>query len=157
MSWSLDTACEEDIDELMTWFPDAHSVNIWGGPRFRFPFDHETFFADCRWQDFTSFCLRNPENELAAFGQLGSRYDRFHLARLVANPGMRGQGVGRKLMEMMIEAARKRQDHSRIALFVYKDNEPAYRCYRALGFEVQEYPEGAPMPEKCFYLARSVA
>ncbi|MEK6247594.1 MAG: GNAT family N-acetyltransferase [Planctomycetales bacterium] len=157
MSWSFDTACEADIDELMTWFPDAHSVDIWGGPRFRFPFDRETFFADCRWQDFTSFCLRNPENELAAFGQLGSRYDRFHLARLVANPGMRGQGVGRKLMEMMIEAARKRQDHSRIALFVYKDNEPAYRCYQALGFEVQEYPEGAPMSEKCFYLARSVA
>ena len=60
-------------------------------------------------------------------------------------------------MEMMIEAARKEQDHLEIALFVYKDNEPACRCYLALGFAVQEYPEGAPMPEKCFYLTRPVA
>ena len=157
MSWSLESACGTDIDELMTWFPDAHSVDIWGGPSFRFPFDNETFHADCRWRDFSSFCLRNPENEFAAFGQLGSRYDRSHLARLVANPRMRGQGVGRRLMEMMIEAARKEQDHAEIALFVYKDNEPAYQCYLALGFEVQEYPDGAPMQEKCFYLSRSVA
>lgn len=157
MPWSLETAGEADIDELMSWFPNAHSVDIWGGPKFRFPFDRETFFADCRWQDFSSFCLRNPENEFAAFGQLGSRYGRSHLARLVANPRMRGQGVGRKLMEMIIEAAGKEQDHAEIALFVYKDNEPAYRCYLALGFEVQEYPKDAPMAEKCFYLTRAVA
>ena len=157
LSWSLKTARAADIDELMTWFPDAHSVDIWGGPRFRFPFDRETFLADCRWQDFSSFCLPNPANELAAFGQLGSRHDRFHLARLVANPRMRGQGVGRKLLEMMIETARNEQSHEEIALFVYRDNEPAYRCYLALGFEVHEYPDAAPMADKCFYLTRPVA
>ena len=156
MSWSLKSACAADIDELMTWFPDAHSVDIWGGPKFRYPFDSETFRADCRWHEFSSFCLRNSANEFAAFGQLGSRYGRSHLARLVANPCMRGQGVGRRLMEMMIEAARKEQDHPEIALFVYKDNEPAYRCYLALGFVVQESPDGAPMLEKCFYLTRPV-
>jgi ribosomal protein S18 acetylase RimI-like enzyme len=156
MSWSLKSACAADIDELMTWFPDAHSVDIWGGPKFRYPFDSETFRADCRWNEFSSFCLRNSANEFAAFGQLGSRYGRSHLARLVANPCMRRQGVGRRLMEMMIETARKEQGHPEIALFVYKDNEPAYRCYLALGFAVQEYPDGAPMLEKCFYLTRPV-
>ncbi len=157
MSWALKTACEVDIEELMTWFPDAHSVDIWGGPKFRYPFDCETFFADCRWRDFSSYCLRNPDNEFAAFGQLGSRYDRSHLARLIVNPRIRGQGVGRKLLEMMIAAARTEQEHAEIALFVYKDNEPAYQCYLALGFAVQEYPDDAPMPDKCFYLTRAVA
>jgi len=157
MSWSLETANAADIDELITWFPDAHSVDIWGGPNFRYPFNSETFHADCRWREFSSFCLRNSAKEFAAFGQLGSRYGRSHLARLVANPRMRGQGVGRRLMEMMIERASKEQDHPEIALFVYKDNEPAYRCYLATGFEVQEYPAGAPMPEKCLYLTRPVA
>jgi ribosomal protein S18 acetylase RimI-like enzyme len=154
MSWSLNAASEADIDELMTWFPDAHSVDIWGGPKFRFPFTHETFNADCRWRDFSSFCLRNSANELAAFGQLGERFERSHLARLIANPRMRGQGVGRKLVEFMITAARNENGHSEIALFVYKDNEPAYQCYLAVGFEVQEYPDGAPMADKCFYLTR---
>lgn len=156
MPWSLEKACEADIDELMTWFPDAHSVDIWGGPGFRFPFDRETFHADSRWRDFSSFCLRSPDNEFAAYGQLGSRYDRSHLARLVANPRMRGQGVGRKLLEMMIEVARTEQHYAEIALFVYKDNEPAYQCYLALGFEAQDYPDDAPMPDNCFYLARPI-
>ena len=156
MSWSLDAACEADIDELMTWFPDANAVDIWGGPKFRYPFDRKTFHEDCRWQDIPTYCLRNSDNGLAAFGQIASRYDRSHLARLVANPCMRGQGVGRKLIEMLIERAREDQAHSKVALFVYRDNEPAYRCYLALGFEVQEFPDGAPMRDKCFYLARSL-
>lgn len=157
MPWSLNTAQEADIDELMTWFPDAHAVDIWGGPRFRFPFDRETFYADCRWRDFSSFCLRNPGGEFAAFGQLGSRYNRSHLARLIVKPDLRGQGVGRKLLEMMIDVAGQQQDHAEVCLFVYKDNVPAYQCYRALGFEVQEYPADAPMPDKCYYLTRLLA
>ena len=154
MSWSLEPAGKADIDELMTWFPDAHSVEIWGGPEFRFPFTRETFYSDCRWRDFSSFCLRSSDNAFAAFGQLGSRFDRSHLARLITSPELRGQGVGRKLLELMIAAASAEQDHAEIALFVYKNNEPAYRCYLALGFEVQEYPADAPMPDKCFYLTR---
>lgn len=157
MSWSLDTACETDIDKLMTWFPDAHSVDIWGGPKFRFPFTRETFYADCRRREFSSFSLRSPDDELAAFGQLGERHGRSHLARLIANPRMRGQGVGRKLLEMLIAAACTEQKHTEIALFVYRDNEPAYQCYLAVGFEVQEYPDDAPMREKCFYLTRPLS
>jgi len=154
VSWSLNVAHEADIDELMTWFPNSNAVDIWGGPKFRYPFDRRTFHEDCRWQEMPTYCLRDPGNEFAAFGQLASRYDRAHLARLVANPRMRGQGVGRKLIEMLIERAGADQAHSKVALFVYRDNETAYRCYLALGFEVQEFPDGAPMRDKCFYLAR---
>ena len=87
---------------------------------------------------------------------MGTRYGRSHLARLVANPSMRGQGVGRKLLEMMISVAGKEQDVEEMALFVYKDNEPAYRCYLALGFEVKDYPEGASLRDVCFYMTRPV-
>ena len=154
MEWQLRSAREADIDELMTWFPDAHSVDIWGGPKFRYPFDRSGFHDDCRWRDFSSYCLRNSGNEFAAFGQIGSRYKRTHLARLIANPRMRRQGVGRKLLEMMIDVVRIEQDHSEVGLFVYRDNTPAYQCYLSLGFEVQEYPEDAPMKDECYYLTR---
>jgi ribosomal protein S18 acetylase RimI-like enzyme len=156
VGWSLDSAVESDIDELMTWFPDAHSVDIWGGPKFRFPFDRASFHQDCRLHDYSSYCLRNPAGDFAAFGQMGSRFGRSHLARLIANPTMRGQGIGRKLLEMMIAAARTEQGLEEMALFVYKDNEPAYRCYLALGFEAQEYPERAPLRDECFYMTRPI-
>jgi len=156
MSWSLEIASEADIDELMTWFPNAHCVDIWGGPRFRYPFDRETFHEDSRWQEYSSFCLRNANQEFIAFGQLGTRYKRSHLARLVVNPEIRRQGAGRKLLEMIIDVARESQECEEVALFVYKNNESAYQCYLALGFEVQAYPDDAPMADKCFYLTRPV-
>lgn len=156
MVWSFDSAVESDIDELMTWFPDAHSTDIWGGPAFRYPFDSESFREDCRWLEFSSYSLRNPEGEFVAFGQLGSRFERSHLARLVTRPDMRGQGVGRKLLERMILVAQFESELKEVALFVYKDNEPACRCYLSLGFQVQGYPDGAPMRDKCYYMTRPV-
>jgi ribosomal protein S18 acetylase RimI-like enzyme len=156
MSWSLDIAVAADIDELMTWFPDKTSVDIWGGPKFRFPFDRASFHEDCCWKVFSSYCLRDANNHLAAFGQLGARFGRAHLARLVANPTLRGQGVGRRLIEKLIATARVQQNYKEIALFVYRDNKPAYQCYLALGFEVQKFPDGAPMEEKCYYMTRVI-
>jgi len=85
---------------------------------------------------------------------MGNRYGRSHLARLVANPDMRGQGAGRKLLEGMIAVARMEPDIDEMALFVYQDNEPAYRCYLALGFAVQDYPDRAPLREECYYMTR---
>lgn len=156
MPWSLEIASSSDIDELMTWFPDAHSIDIWGGPKFRFPFDRETFREDCRWQKFSSYCVRSPQGEFSAFGQVGKRYKKSHLARLVTHPNMRRQGIGRKLLEMLIDEARESQDSKEVALFVYKDNKPAHQCYLRLGFEVQTYPAYAPMEDKCHYMARAV-
>jgi ribosomal protein S18 acetylase RimI-like enzyme len=157
MSWVLEAAVEDDIDELMSWFSNAKSVDIWGGPRFRYPFDRASFHEDCRWKEFSTHCLRTPDGQLAAFGQLGARYDRAHLARLIAHPAMRGRGVGRRLIEGLIDEARHEQNFSKVALFVYRDNQPAYQCYLALGFEIQTYPENAPLADKCYYLARDIA
>jgi ribosomal protein S18 acetylase RimI-like enzyme len=155
--WSFDSAVESDIDELMTWFPDAHSTDIWGGPAFRYPFDRKSFREDCRWLEFSSYSLRNPDGEFVAFGQLGSRFERSHLARLVTHPDRRGQGVGRKLLERMIAAAKSESELNEVALFVYKNNEPACRCYLALGFEIQDYPDGAPLRDECYYMTRLTA
>lgn len=154
MVWTFGSADESDIDELMTWFPDAHSIDIWGGPAFRYPFNHESFREDCRWLEFSSYSLRNPDGEFVGFGQLGSRFERSHLARLVVRPDLRGQGVGRILLEKMIAAARSESELEEVALFVYKDNEPACRCYLALGFEIQDYPERAGLSDECFYMTR---
>ncbi len=154
MPWFLDKAVEADIDELMSWFPDAQSVDIWGGPRFRYPFDRESFHEDCRWQEFSSFCLRDVNGNFAAFGQIGKRYKRSHLARLIAHPERRGQGIGRILLQELVEAARTTQNREETALFVYQHNAPAIRCYLSLAFEFQDYPEDAPMADECYYMTK---
>lgn len=156
MSSPLDRVSPADIDELMIWFPDGESVDIWGGPRFRYPFDRSTFHEDCRWQEFSSYCVRDPEGDAVAFGQIGDRYDRAHLARLVVHPAHRGRGIGRQLLKGLIEIAAREGRYKSVALFVYRHNEVALGCYLSHGFEIQEYPDTAPMKDACFYLARKI-
>lgn len=152
--WTLSPLVDAEITEIMTWFASAESVNIWGGPNFRFPFTGETFREDCRLDLMQSWVLRNAHGQLAAFGQAYERYGRGHLARLVSNPSLRRQGAGRKLIEMILALLEDTLAYDEYSLFVFRDNVPAYHCYLSLGFVVQDYPEDAPMPEKCYFLTR---
>lgn len=155
--WTLCRADREGIAEVMTWFPDAGSVDIWGGPAFRFPFTADSFAEDCQFDIMDAYCLRDPSGRLAAFGQSYERQGRGHLARLIANPSMRRQGAGKRLIEMIIDALAGQSNYDEYSLFVYRHNEAAYRCYRSLGFVVRDYPADAAMPDKCYFLTRSGA
>lgn len=156
MSWTLVPAVESDLDELMTWLPDRSSTSIWGGPVFRFPFTRDTFFSDCRWNEFATYRLNDEAGTFVAFGQIGERYDRSHLARLIANPDMRGEGVGSRLVMHLLGEASRLYNHEECGLFVYRHNAPALHCYQSAGFKVVDYPNDAPMPDECFYLIRKL-
>ena len=152
--WTLDPASNDDLDELMTWFPDARSVDVWGGPGFRYPFTPATFREDCQVELMDCYALHTEAGTLAAFGQSYERSGRGHLARLIANPAMRCQGAGRQLIRMMVASLHERHAYDEYSLFVYRDNIPALRCYRALGFEVDDYPPDAAMRDLCHFLTR---
>ncbi len=155
--WRLEESSRADMTELMQWFEDAAAIKVWGGPRFGFPFSKSSFLRDCHWRKMPTFSLRNPDGQLAAFGQIYERLGRINLARLVVNPVMRGQGVGKRLVSGLLEAGREIYDSAEYSLFVYRDNAPALQCYRSMGFEIAEFPEKAPLQYECFYLTRSVS
>ena len=154
--WQLAEAADHDLEELMSWFRDADEVNIWAGPRFRFPFTRSTFRKDCRWGRMPGFRLDSPAGEFAAFGQMYERYGRINLARLVVHPDLRGAGVGKRLVAALIEIGPTLYTAEEFSLFSYRHNTAALGCYRAMGFIVRDYPEGAPMADLCYYLTRAV-
>lgn len=153
-SWTLAHATDADFDEVMNWFPDAHTVDAWGGPNFRYPFSGKTFREDCRVDVMESYGLRSTDKQLAAFGQSCIRDGRGHLARLVSSPALRRRGAGKQLIRMIMTTLETAHDFDEHSLFVYRDNVPAYRCYQSLGFVVHDYPEEAPMRDKCYFLIR---
>ena len=155
-SCTLEIATARDIDELMDWFPDAESVNIWGGPRFRYPFTPRSFIKDCRIKRMTSYSLRGADGAMLAFGQVYVRDSRAHLARLIANPALRRLGYGRLLIEKIIGVIRREGEYAEVSLFVYRHNEPAYRCYRSLGFSAQDYPADAALKGQCYFMTRPI-
>ena len=153
---TLNEATGKDIEELMRWFPDAQSVAIWGGPDFRFPFTCRTFAEDCGLGAMRSFALEDDVGSMVAFGQYYYRDGRGHLARLVTRPDKRRLGYGARLIEQLIGVVATEGKAAEVSLFVYRDNEPANRCYRSLGFREHRYPSDAPLKEDCFFLTRAV-
>jgi len=154
--WVLEESTGADVDELMSWFPAATDVMVWGGPTFRYPFTRNTFFEDVHWGRMTAFSLRDPSGKFAAFGQVYERIGRINLARLVVHPEMRGGGVGKRLVDMVMTASRGLFACDEYSLFVYRDNAAAYECYRSMGFVVRDYPDGVPHADVCYYLTRPV-
>jgi ribosomal protein S18 acetylase RimI-like enzyme len=154
--WRLNSPTDADLDELMSWFPDGQAVAVWGGPRFRFPFDRESFKKDCHWGEMATYALYSPDGEFAAFGQYYKRIGRINFARLIAHPDKRGQGIGKRLVQMLMTAAAEQFDLDEYSLFVYRDNAPALNCYLGLGFEIKDYPEGEVFADICYYLTRPV-
>ena len=154
--WTFEESVAGDVDRLMKWFPDASSINLWGGPEFRYPFTRHSFAEDMLWGKIASFSLRGPDSEFAAFGQLYERLGCINLARLVVNPKMRGHGVGKRLVGQLMQAGRPMFACPTYSLFVYRDNRPAYECYKSMGFMTTEFPDEEPMADVCYYLTRPV-
>jgi ribosomal protein S18 acetylase RimI-like enzyme len=152
--WLLRSATDADIDVVMTWFRDENSIVDWGGPGFRYPFTAASFREDCRIGQMASYVLVDPAGNHAAFGQSYERAGRGHLARLVSSPATRRTGAGRRLISMMIEKLDAEHGYDEYSLFVFRHNVPAYRCYLSLGFVVQEYPDGAPLRDQCYFLTK---
>lgn len=152
--WQLVEAADRDLEELMSWFGEPGEVNVWGGPGFRFPFTVETFREDCRWGRMPSFRLNSPAGEFSAFGQMYERYGRINLARLVVDPGMRGRGIGKRLVGLLMKTGAELFTADEYSLFSYRDNTAALGCYQSMGFVIHDYPEDAPLADDCYYLVR---
>jgi len=148
----LIAATDADIEHLMSWFPTQRSVNVWGGPRFRYPYTEETFREDVRWTEMATYCLVDSPGEMLAFGQIYERHGRVNLARLVVSPDRRRQGIGKRLVSLLMDEGRSIFTLPEFSLYVYKDNFPALACYEGIGFEEHEYPEDDEMAESCIYM-----
>ena len=92
-----------------------------------------------------------------AYGELWVDDDEaeVELARLIVDPGERGQGLGRRLVIALADLAWSR--HPRVFLRVHSDNIAARRCYAAAGFEPvpshQAALWNAPQPVGCVWLS----
>lgn len=153
----LKIATEADISHLMSWFPTARSVDIWGGPNFRYPYTPKTFDEDVRWRQIDTYCLFDPAEDMLAFGQIYERHERINLARLVVSPDRRGQGIGKQFIASLMEKGQESFSLPAYSLYVYGDNYPAKACYTSLGFREHQFPADDEMADTCIYMTRPIA
>ncbi|MBS0366027.1 MAG: GNAT family N-acetyltransferase [Proteobacteria bacterium] len=139
------------LSELMSWFPDQHSCQRWGGPEFRFPFTEATFREDAKLNSLPTYALVQ-ERALIGFGQYYLRLGRCHLGRLAIAPALRGRGLGASLVQELCLKGKAQLGVDSFSLFVLPSNERAFRLYQRLGFSAVPYPEPLPGPEGILYM-----
>ena len=152
----LNLATQLDIKHLMSWFPDKRSVDIWGGPTFRYPFTQESFEEDVLWREMDTYSLVDPSGDMLAFGQMYERHARINFARLVVAPGQRGRGLGKQLVALLMDRGRETFSLEEFSLYAYDDNHAARACYVSMGFNETEYPHGDLLADTCVYMTRPV-
>lgn len=72
-----------------------------------------------------------------AYGELNpmrNEPEHWWLGHIIVDPNQRGRGLGRQFVRMLVEHANARLRAARLSLIVFPDNDPAIRCYRAVGF-----------------------
>ena len=148
----IETAKPEDALRIMGWFPDKESVIRWGSPHTRYPLTEETFFEDIHWDTIASRVAWTEDGRLLGFGQFYLKLGRCHLARLVINPEFRGRGVGEEFVAELMKHGSRELGTEAFSLYVMTENKPAYNCYRTLGFELAQYPDGDPVLEDCVFM-----
>jgi len=64
--------------------------------------------------------------------------DRVWIGHMMVAPSQRGLGLGRKLVQALLEVAERDRDAAEIAISAFEDNVRALRCYRGCGFRDRE-------------------
>lgn len=126
---------EADDAELSSWFPDAGALRFFAGKRLRWPLDSgqwRSIRIDPSVSAWTGVFDDDP-TPIAHAEMLRESAERVRLVRLAVSPTLRGNGVGRAMMPILL--VKCREAGFRIAsLAIHPDNSTAIRAYRTFGF-----------------------
>ena len=143
----------EHAREIIGWFPDKESVIALGQSVYEIslaggdvPGRHITGAGS------TPGSPVGEDGRLLGFGQFYQKLGRCHLARLVINPDFRGHGLGEEFVAALMKHGSEDLRAGEFSLYVMTANKPALNCYRSLGFELADYPDGDARLENCVFM-----
>ncbi|RQD71025.1 MAG: ribosomal-protein-alanine N-acetyltransferase [Tindallia sp. MSAO_Bac2] len=98
------------------------------------PWTHHAFRMELR-NKLAVYQVADINKKIAAYGGMWLIMDEAHITNVAVHPKFQGQGLGRKIMEALMEEARQRH-MQRMTLEVRKSNETALGLYKSMDFLV---------------------
>jgi len=131
----LKRATIDELKEALTWPDNAAEFRLWFGEKVPYGNSAEAIWQQIKAEERGTFSFYR-EDELIGFAQAYQKVENgIHIACLIVNPSIRGQGLGRKFVEALLDNAWSQEKAQFITLNVYPENEPARRLYKSLGFD----------------------
>jgi ribosomal protein S18 acetylase RimI-like enzyme len=135
--YSLRPATQDDLTTVLPWVTCPAELTRWGGPLPTWPPDPQKTWREIQANDPESFVLVDRAGAITAFGQTFVRNTgTVHLGRIIVSPAHRGKGLGRLLVELLMQTGIENHHPTKITLNVFRDNGHACSLYKSLGFEV---------------------
>ncbi|MEY4718596.1 MAG: ribosomal-protein-alanine N-acetyltransferase [Pseudomonadota bacterium] len=111
---------------------DLPSVLAIESLNYEFPWS-EGIFKDCfRAMNYVNWVCESPDERIVGYCILSVVVGEAHIMNISVDPDFQGQGVGRKLLEHLIDYTRPRAE--KVFLEVRPSNPRAITLYRKLGF-----------------------
>lgn len=123
-----------DAKTVLSWTRDEKAFYEWtAGVLGGYPLTEEQFNAVVDLMAFTAI----DDNETAGFFTMRRPAEAFDVLRfgfVVVAPEKRGNGFGKRMLLLGLKYAKEIYGAKKVSLGVFENNEPAYRCYKSVGF-----------------------
>lgn len=112
---------------------DINSVVDIERSSFSTPWPKSTFIAEIKMNKLARYYVVEVGGRVVGYGGLWLIMDEAHITNIAVHPEYRGKGMGKKLVEGLIEETSKIDIH-RITLEVRRSNTAALALYKKFGF-----------------------
>lgn len=134
MKWQFRAATEADFAAICALIPSREELfRVY--PRGQYPFTVEQVrhLSEIR----KALSVLTDGNKVAGFANLYDFSDnqRAFIGNVVIDTGLRGQGLGRNLVQYMLKLAFSEYALHEVHISVFSDNTPALLLYSSLGFK----------------------
>ena len=134
---------ESDAEEILKWINGEREFRLWSADRYdKYPVvsdDINNNYNKCKSQGlFCPMTLVSDDDKIIGHLILRKSNKGEHAIRLgfiIVDNSLRGKGYGKKIINEAIRYAKENLNADEINLGVFTVNEPAIRCYKAVGFE----------------------
>lgn len=126
---------ENDADTILSWSKDERAFYQWSaGVLGEYPVSREQFGFVNNLMAFTAI---NDDETIGFFTMRrpSQNFDELRFGFVIVDPEKRGQGYGKRMLQLGITFAKEIFGAKRVSLGVFENNESAYCCYKAVGFK----------------------
>lgn len=132
---------ESDAHIILSWCKDEKAFYKWtAGILGEYPITEEQFQSVNLVMAFTAI----DDNDIVGFFTMrnpGESFDELRFGFVTVDIQKRGKGYGKAMLQLGLKYAKEIYGAKKVSLGVFENNEPAYYCYKAVGFSDVELDE----------------
>lgn len=124
-----------DAEQILSWSKDTEAFYKWtAGVLGEYPLSVEQFHSVTNLMAFTAI----DDDEVVGFFTMrkpSESFDELRFGFVVVDSRKRGKGYGKGMLQLGLKYAKEIYGAQKVSLGVFENNQPAYHCYKAVGFK----------------------